>query len=95
VRRRQATARCALLDGDRNDSLLEAEHREIALHAMREREVRIGFQQDFEPVGRVGPVGQVAANHMIVGGGSFSAGGRDGQAADVDVHGVIPECSCR
>ena len=34
-----------LLDGDRNDGLLEREHGEIALHAMRQREVRIGFQQ--------------------------------------------------
>ena len=33
-----------LLERDRNDRLLEGEHREIALHAMREREVRIGLQ---------------------------------------------------
>jgi hypothetical protein len=79
-----------LLDGDWNGSLLEGEHGEIALHAMREREVRVGFQHGFESVGRIGPVGEVAGDEMVEGSGSLGAGGREGEPADIEMHGVGP-----
>ena len=79
-----------LLDRDRNDGLLEAEHREVALHAMRQRAVGIGFQQGGEADRRIGPVGQVAGDEMVVGGESLGAGDRDGEAADIEMHGVVP-----
>ena len=78
------------LDGDRNDGLLEGEHGEIALHAMREREVRIGFQHGGETGGRIGSVGEVAGDEMVEGSGSLGAGGREGEAAGIEMHGVVP-----
>ena len=79
-----------LLDGDRNDSLLEREHGEVALHAVRKREVRIGFQHGFESVGRIGPVGEVAGDEMVEGSSRLGAGGREGEAAGIEMHGVVP-----
>ncbi len=63
------------LHGDRNDGLLEREHREIALHAMRERELRIGLQHRVETRGRIGAEGEVAGDQMVEGSGSLGAGG--------------------
>ena len=77
-------------DGGRNDGLLEGEHGEIALHAMRQREVRIGFQQRSETGGRIGSLGEVAGDQMVEGSGSLGAGGREGEAAVIEMHGVVP-----
>ena len=38
-------------DGDRNGSLLEGQHGEISLHAMREREVRISLSRTVRRAG--------------------------------------------
>ena len=78
------------LDGGRNGGLLEGHHGEIALHAMRKREVRIGFQQGGETGRRIGSLGEVAGDEMVVGSGRLGAGGRDGEAAGVEMHGVVP-----
>ncbi len=77
------------LDRDRNDRLLESEHGEIALHAMSKREVRIDFQDGGETGGRIGSKGEVAGDEMVEGSGSFGAGGRDGEAAGIEMHGVV------
>jgi len=50
--------------------------------------VRIGFQQGCETGRRIGPVGEVTRDEMIVRSGSFGAGDRDGEAAGIEVHGV-------
>jgi hypothetical protein len=78
------------LDGDRNDGLLIGEHGEIALHAMSKREVRIGFQHGLKTVGRIGSKGEVAGDEMVEGSGSLGAGGRDGEVAGIEMHGVVP-----
>ncbi len=84
---RLCSARC--LDRDRNDRLLEPEHGEIALHAMRQREVRIGLQHGLEAVGRIGALGEVAGDEMVEGSGSLGAGGREREAAGIEMHGRV------
>ena len=79
-----------LLDGDRDDRLLEGEHREIAPHAMRQREVRIGLQHGVETIRRIGPESEVAGDEMIEGRSSLCACGRDGEAACIAMRGVVP-----
>ena len=74
------------LDGGRNGGLLIRHHREIALHAMRKCEVRIGFQQGGETGWRIGSLGEVTCDEMVVGSGSLGAGGRDGEAAGIELH---------
>ena len=78
------------LYGGRNSGLLIGHHGEIALHAMSKRELRIGFQQGGETGRRIGPLGEIAGDEMIVGSGSLGAGGRDGEAAGIEMHGVVP-----
>ena len=81
-------ARC--LDGGRNGGLLISQHGEITLHAMSKREVRVGFQQGGETGRRIGSLGKVADDEMVEGRGSLGAGGRDGEAAGIEMHGVVP-----
>jgi hypothetical protein len=57
---------------------------------MSKREVRIGFQQGGETGRRIGSLGEVAGDEMVEGRGSLGAGGRDGKAAGIAMHGVIP-----
>ena len=78
------------LDGDRNDGLLESQHGEITLHAMRQGKVRGGFQQCGETGRRIRAVSEVARDEVVVGGGSLGAGNRKRQAAGIAMHGVLP-----
>ena len=78
------------VDGDGNDGLLEPEHGEVALHAMRERKVRIGLHYGVETGGRIGSERQVAGDEIVVSSGRPGAGRRDGQATDIEMHGVLP-----
>ena len=78
------------LDGDRNDGLLESQHGEIALHAMRQGKVRSGFQQGGETGGRIRAESEVARDEMVVGGGSLGAGNRKRETAGIAMHGVLP-----
>ena len=43
-----------------------------------------------ETVGRIGALGEVAGDEMVEGSGSLGAGGRDGEAAGIEMHGVVP-----
>ena len=63
---------------------------EISLHAMSKREVWIGFQHSGETGGRIDSVGEVAGDEMIVRSDSLGAGGREGEAAGIEMHGVAP-----
>jgi hypothetical protein len=78
------------LDRDRNERLLEGEHREIALHAVRQREVGIGPQHGVETIRRIGSIGEVARDEMVEGCGSRCARCRDGKTARIEMHGVAP-----
>jgi hypothetical protein len=73
------------LDGGRNGGLLKGHHRKIALHAVRKRKVRINFQQGSETSRRIGPLGEIAGDEMVVGGGSLGAGGREGETAGIEM----------
>ena len=79
-----------LLDGYRNDGLLEGKHGEIALHAMSKREGRIRFKKGGETGRRIGSLGEVAGDEMVVGSGSLGAGGRERKAAGIEMHAVVP-----
>src|SRR5262249_11220694 len=78
------------LDGSRNGGLLIGQPGEIALHAMSEREVGMGLQEGGETGGRIGSLGEVAGDDIVVGSGSLGAGGRDGEAAGIEMHGAAP-----
>src|SRR5262249_26263992 len=93
ARKRLRSAR--RLFGDRDDSLLEGKHGEIALHAVSKHAARIGFQQGGETSGRIGSERQVAGNEIVEGSGSLGAGNREGKAAGVEMHGVVYTTACR
>jgi hypothetical protein len=57
---------------------------------MAKREVRIGFQQSGETDRRIGSLGEVAGDEIVVGSGCLGAGGRDGETAGIEMHSVIP-----
>ena len=82
------------LDGGRHRCLLEGKHREVALHAMRQRKVRVGLQHAVQAGGCIGPVGEVTRDEMVIGRGSLGAGRREREASGVEMH-VLILSACR
>ena len=81
------------LHRDRDAELLEGEHGEVALHAVRQRKVRIGFKQGRETGGRIGSKGEVAGNQVVEGGRRPGVGGRKREPAVVEMHRLVPFCT--
>jgi hypothetical protein len=56
---------------------------------MSKREVRIGFKKGGETGRRIGSLGKVSSDEIVVGSGSLGAGGRDREAAGIEMHDVL------
>ena len=78
---------------DRHVRLLVGEHREIALQAMRERELAVGRKRIREPLARIGAIFQIAHQRAIECGRAFCAR-RNRKPVNVVLHLACPVGGC-